>query len=190
MSGSRIDSLNNGVCPFKESLIADALAATRVEVAIVTLASSPAVVQDFVNLGQFNPPTLGANGTTAMGGGVELALDHLTTRKADYRSNGIPYYRPWIFLITDGSPTESIDEVRRRIAEGEAKRSFSFLSIGVEEADIATRSTLSSRAPLRLEGLDFGHLTAWIGPTAMIKMEAQLEFNGQVARPPPTSGEI
>ena len=188
MSGPRIDGLNDGIRLFKQSLVADSLAARRVEVAIIAFASSATLVQDFVTVDQFEPPTLGASGTTAMGAAIELALDHLTKRKADYKSSGIAYYRPWIFLITDGSPTDSIDEARRQIADGEARKSFSFFSVGVEDADMNALSTLSSRAPLKLKGLGFGEMFVWL--SASMSRVSQSKLDDQVALPPPGWGVV
>ena len=42
-----------------------------------------------------------------MGQAVHTAIDMLEARKQAYRANGIAYYRQWIFMITDGAPTDS-----------------------------------------------------------------------------------
>ena len=41
-----------------------------------------------------------------MGGAIREAVEMLHRRKDSYRTNGISYYRPWIFMISDGEPTE------------------------------------------------------------------------------------
>jgi Uncharacterized protein encoded in toxicity protection region of plasmid R478, contains von Willebrand factor (vWF) domain, COG4245 len=105
MAGEKIDALNEGIRTFKEELQGDPLASRRVEVAIVTFDSQVQVVQDFVTVDAFEPPLLGASGQTAMGTGILRALELVRERKAVYKRNGIAYYRPWIFMITDGEPT-------------------------------------------------------------------------------------
>jgi uncharacterized protein YegL len=106
MSGAPIAELNRGMALFRDHLSGDSLASRRVEIAIVTFDNEARLVQDFVTADQFAPPTLTAPGiATSMGAGIQLALDLVQSRKAMYRANGITYYRPWIFLITDGSPT-------------------------------------------------------------------------------------
>jgi uncharacterized protein YegL len=107
MSGERIDELNAGLAIFKQEVQRDTTASLRVEVAIITFDSSVNLIQDFVTIDNFSPPQLTTTGTTAMGQGIELALNEVESRKAIYKSNGIQYYQPWVFLITDGGPTDS-----------------------------------------------------------------------------------
>lgn len=163
MIGEAMNALNQGVNLFKENIQADTKASLSVEVALITFGPVK-LVQDFVTIDQFTPPTLVADGVTPMGEAIEYALDLLTKRKAVYQENGIQYYRPWIFMITDGAPTDPWEDAAARIHQGEADRKFCFFSVAVEGADLKTLAQIapSDRPPVLLNGLDFQSLFVWL----------------------------
>ena len=169
MSGSPISALNAGLETFRNELGKDDLAKQRVEVAVIEFNSRVNVVQDFVQAEDFRPPTLSATGSTAMGAGIEKAIDLLQERKQRYRDKGITYYRPWIFMITDGGPTDSVDKATTKLHEGENKKSFAFFAVGVQGADSNALKRISVREPKMLEGLNFGELFVWLS-TSMQKV--------------------
>jgi uncharacterized protein YegL len=161
MAGDRIRQLNAGLQTFRDELFADSLAAKRVEVAIVTF--GPVNVEcDFTSIQHFSAPTLSTTGDTPMGAAIEKSLDILRDRKATYKAYGISYYRPWVFLLTDGAPTDSVTRASQLIREGEAQKSFMFYAVGVEGADIEKLRSLCVREPLKLKGLQFRELFQWL----------------------------
>ena len=161
MRGTPIRELNAGVQLFRDELLSDALASKQVEVAIVGFGPVQ-VIQDFVTADYFNPPELRAEADTPMGSAIETALDLLQSRKDTYKANGIAYYRPWVFLITDGGPTDYWQTAAHRVKDGEAKKSFAFFCIGVEDARIDILSQISTRKPLQLKELRFRDLFLWL----------------------------
>jgi uncharacterized protein YegL len=161
MGGEPIRELNAGLQTLRDELFADALAAKRVEVAIVTF--GPVNVEvDFTTIQNFFPPTISTAGDTPMGAAVERALEMVRQRKETYKANGVAYYRPWVFLITDGAPTDSITSASQLIREGEASKSFMFFAVGVEGAHFDKLQALSVREPLKLKGLQFRKLFQWL----------------------------
>lgn len=162
MGGRPLEELNAGLATFRDELAADALAMKRVEVGIVTF--GPVNVEmPFTGASTFYPPTLKAQGDTPTGAAITQALNMVEDRKRDYRANGISYYRPWVFLITDGRPTDSWTAAAEAVREGEASKKFAFFAIGVQGADMSVLGQISTaRAPLSLQGLKFRELFSWL----------------------------
>lgn len=184
MEGPPIASLNAGIQQFQDELQKDALAAKRVEVAIFTFGPVERKV-DFVNASQFSAPRLEAEGLTPMGEAVEKALAALEERKATYKANGIAYYRPWMFLITDGSPTDDVTRAAAKLKEAEGKKAVAFFGVGVEGADMDALAKLSVRTPLKLKGLAFRELFSWLSSSLSRVSQSQV---GQEVALPPVSG--
>lgn len=165
MNGRPMEELNAGLQTFKEELTADAMAAQRVEVALMTF-GPVRVISEFETADLFHPPTLTTTGDTPMGAAIMQGLDLLESRKAMYRHAGLAYYRPWVFLITDGAPTDAYTAAAQRVREGDNqhRKSFSFFAVGVQGADMTKLAQICSpeRPPLRLQGLSFRELFTWL----------------------------
>jgi uncharacterized protein YegL len=167
MQGDPIKQLQEGVAVYRDSLYGDSLARKRVEVAILTFGGVVEVVQSFTTAENFTAPALTARGDTPMGEAVVTALKLLTDRKTEYKSAAIQYYRPWVFLLTDGGPTDANSrhwtEAKDLIKEGEAGKKFSFFTVGVDGADLERLTELNpARTPLKLQGLEFKKMFQWL----------------------------
>ncbi|BAY25030.1 von Willebrand factor type A [Calothrix sp. NIES-2100] len=189
MSGQPIQELNRGLATFKEDVLRDTQASLSVEVAIVTFAPVR-LTQDFVTIDQFIPPKLEAEGVTPMGEAIEYALDLLENRKQTYKDNGILYYRPWVFLITDGAPTDYWEGAAQRVREAEESRRLLFFTVGVQGADITKLRQIAppQRSPVMLNGLDFRSLFVWLSTS--MKRVSSSKVGEAVALPPVGWGQI
>ena len=162
MGGEPIRELNNGIRTFQQQLCGDELASKRVEVTVIKFASDVEVINEFETADNFTPRELKASGATCMGSAIEKAVQMLEERKRIYKQNGISYYRPWIFLITDGEPNDDWRHAVDLVHYGEKNKQFAFFAVGVEQANMGILAEISVRQPLMLNGLNFTALFQWL----------------------------
>ena len=190
MAGAAIEQLNAGLAQFIKEVSKDKTARTRVEVAIVTFGPAQ-VVQVFAPIDHIRAPKLVANNNTPMGSALNLAIDCLQDRKALYRSNGMPYYRPWIFLITDGAPTDgdAWQHAAQRIKAEEERKGISFFAVGVEGADMQVLNSIGMNPAIKLKGYSFAEMFKWL--SASLERVSISQPTDEVKLPPADSwGQI
>lgn len=182
MSGQPITELNEGLVTLKDTLSADSLASKRAELAIVTFGGMVNIVQDFVTAEHFQPPRLSVSGDTPMGQAITTGLGMIAARKTTYRANGISFYRPWVFLITDGGPSDAWQAASEQVKQGEASKSFAFFTVGVEGSNFDILAKISTRAPVKLKGLNFRDLFLWLSQS--MQSVSQSSPGDKVSLPP------
>ena len=65
-------------------------------------------------------------------------IAELEARKQEYKDNGITHYRPWLFVLTDGYPTDTNLEAgaRSRLQEYISRKKVNYIPMGIGDADI------------------------------------------------------
>lgn len=168
MMGEKVRELVLGVNLFYDAIDEDDDAHDSAEVSIVEFNSSASLIQDFASIEHLSRiNNIDATGGTALGEGVNLALDTLEQRKLTYSNAGVLYYQPWLVLMTDGQPNGRLEELERaidRVTEMVAQKKLTVFPIGIgADADMAVLARFSpNRPPLRLRGLSFKEFFEWL----------------------------
>ena len=163
MTGNPIHQLNEGLRAYEEDVKKDPLASERVETAIVSFGGTVDVVQDFIIASAFSAPSLAASGNTPMGEAIERGLQMIEDRKRVYKDAKLNYFRPWIFLVTDGAPTDEWQAAVDRLERAEEAGSVVFFAVGVEGADFDFLTRISRRRPpVKLLETRFREMFLWL----------------------------
>ena len=186
MSGTPIASLNKAINDFKEQTSLDELAQKRVDIAIIEFNDTVRVVQDFTPLPQLQPVTLSATGCTAMGEAINVAIDKVKERNRFYASMGTPCFKPWIFMITDGAPTDDISAARQRIIDEESKGAhgkLKFWAVGVPGYSKDVLTSLTKRG-IALDEAKFDGIFNWLSESMVAISVSRVDENPQLSNLP------
>ena len=129
-----IEGLNNFKTTVDET---DEYIRKSLDVAIITFGPDIRKIQDFTPFSEFNIPILTPFGNCPLKEAIETGLDLLSNKKNEYRSLGIAYKRPWVFLISNGLPTDMNEgdanwvKLNTKIVSEEREKHFSFFAFGV-----------------------------------------------------------
>jgi uncharacterized protein YegL len=187
MSGEPIDQLNAGLAVLEQELKGDSIACKRVRLLVIKLGGNDEaeVAGDWIDAMEFAAPALSANGTTPTGAAVDLALAKIEEEKQRFKQAGVAYTRPWLFLMSDGAPTDDWQGAAERCRQAEKANKAAVFPIAVGAgADAGTLGQFSVKGPLavkRLDGLKFRELFLWLSTS--MKVVSQSRPGGQVQLP-------
>lgn len=185
MAGDRIRQLNQGLQLFLQEVHADEMTACTLEVSVITAGGKVREELPFTSaLNIDSCQHFSANGSTPLGGAMDLALNNLSRRKAEYKKAGVPYYQPWVVMISDGGPNDSGWEQAAATAKQlSADGKLVSLTVGVEGADMADLGQFSHRPPVKLDGLKFTEFFMWLS-ASMARVSQSASTSASVELPP------
>ena len=131
-----LSELRKGLVALGDSLSDEARG--KVEIEIITFDDDARVLVPFGPAYEYEVPEITCTGMTAMHAAVDLALKELRARKDEYHALGTPYYRPWVFLLTDGGANDPDNGAFTRLLEEQRNKGCTFFPVAIGDADKRT----------------------------------------------------
>ncbi|WP_051436767.1 vWA domain-containing protein [Brachyspira alvinipulli] len=162
MSGDPIEELNDGVELFLDAIKSDEKARWAAEIAIISFGGVVNVCSDFQGVDRINFKRFYADGGTPMEEGVMKGIELLEKRKNDYKTRGVPYYQPWMVIMSDGYPDYEPSKAYQITYQMSQNRKLVCLPLGVQDADMQVLSKFSTKPALKLRGINFKDFFEWL----------------------------
>jgi uncharacterized protein YegL len=176
MEGEKIMRLNSGLAELADDLRADLELSSKTHVSLITFGHGGVIAwrgqqpagpsqSAFVPVNALQMPTLRAGGVTPMVEAIELAMQCVANEKRTLKARSLSYYRPLIWLISDGLPTDREGQLSHdwkalppRLRDEERENHFLFFTVSAGDIDPAGDAILDALAPkahVRLDTLEF-----------------------------------
>ena len=183
MNGKPIEELSAGLDLFAEILRSDDDASQKVQVLVVRCGGTAEIISDWCDAERFEPPAVRAEGGTPLGEAVELASREIEKQKNAYRNAGISYLKPWLFIISDGAPTDDWESEADELVRKEKEGKWTTFPIAVDGANIDTLGRFAIRDVIKLKGIEFKKLFVWISKSVRIGSQ-KIDDTEKVSLPP------
>ena len=162
MSGEPIEELNNGVEFFLNAIRSDDKARWAAEIAIVSFGGVVNICSNFQSVDRIDFKRFYADGGTPMEEAVMKGLELLENRKNDYKNRGVPYYQPWMVIMSDGYPDYDPHQAYQITYKMSQNRKLVCLPLGVQDADMGLLSKFSTKPAVKLRGINFTAFFEWL----------------------------
>lgn len=115
MQGEPIKAVNDGLFIIYDELIKNARALESAYLSVITFANQAKVVTPLGSIAQYQPQALQAYGQTAMGAALSLLVSSIEQDVLAHTAQQHGDYRPLVFLLSDGNPTDDYKSGIQRI---------------------------------------------------------------------------
>lgn len=139
MAGSAIEDVRRGVDTLVSSLKGNPLALETVYLSVITFSRYAKQVTPLTELISFQPPQLSVRPGTAFGAAVQLLISCINREVVKTSPTAKGDYRPIVFLLTDGQPTDDWQPAAAMLKAANNPRLANIYAIGCgPDIDTAT----------------------------------------------------
>ena len=110
MSGEPIEAVKQGIKALLTELKGDPQALETACLSVITFNSTARQISPLTELMLFKEPELTAGGAPALGGALHVLADCIRTEVRTSTATQKGDWKPLVFLLTDGAPTDNLDE--------------------------------------------------------------------------------
>lgn len=157
------NQLEKGLDTLVNSL--DAQARGCVEFCVIAFDDNARIISPFAPLYDFESVRINCDGMTAMHAAVDLGLKEIEARKEQYKEQGVPYFRPWMYLLTDGGANDSDNGAFERLLVAQKNKHATFFPVAIgESTDMNLLKTLREDGlVLKASKENFEGAFVWLG---------------------------
>lgn len=132
MAGAPIESLRRGIELFKQEVEEDVYAQETAHVGVISFGGEAEfVTRGLIPFDDFEPPALSAGGQTPLGQALWLLIESLDKDvKGAVKGKEKGDYKPLVYVLTDGMPTDDWQEPREEILKRERKKVINVITVG------------------------------------------------------------
>jgi uncharacterized protein YegL len=200
MAGAPIQALRLGVEQFKKEVEGDPFAKESVYMGVITFGGEAQFVtkglisfEDFVE--EFQSDSLSANGQTPLGQALWLLVESLDKDvKSSVKGGEKGDWKPLVFILTDGEPTDEWREPRQTILDRQTKKVINVITVGCGPRinqqnlkDIAIGPTFN----MDNDNASFKRFFQWVSQSVRAASKAVSQTGGgdkPATLPPPPDG--
>lgn len=137
MAGTGVDAINSALPDLHHEISTNPSVADKTRFALIGFSTQASVLQPLADLSELTQlPSLSAGGVTSFGAAFTLLKDTIEKDVAALKADGHDVYRPVVFFLSDGNPTDN--GWRTALKELEAFRyAPKIIAFGISDADAA-----------------------------------------------------
>ncbi|MCK8676020.1 vWA domain-containing protein [Streptomyces lichenis] len=147
MAGQGIDTVNEALPTLYEEISTNPTVADKTRFALIGFSTAASVLQPLADLSELSHlPSLSAGGITSFGSAFRLLRDTIEKDVAALKAEGHEVYRPVVFFLSDGEPTDNDwEEALADLKEAERFRyAPKIIAFGITDADAAIISRVAN----------------------------------------------
>ncbi|MBD0370236.1 MAG: VWA domain-containing protein [Pyrinomonadaceae bacterium] len=130
MAGPAIEAVQQGVRTLVGELATNPLALETAYMSVITFSREAKQIIPLTELTRFQPPPLRVRPGTALGGALRLLSERLRSEVMKTTETTKGDYKPLVFLLTDGQPTDDWEQAADSIKAPGASKTANIYAIG------------------------------------------------------------